>query len=161
MSEPNPSKRLRCPLCRAHLDLEALVMDEAQDALMQYVYRLTPAMRAALVPYLALFRAADRDMTPERALRLAREVAALDGDEAVLGAALSRVRESIVSKWSQSGRSPLKDHNYLRAVVVSVRADGVSHFPVCAAHPAPTQANERNSKTAQGVAALEQLKRER
>lgn len=153
MSTP---RKLRCPMCRTHLDLESMVMDEAQDALMKHIYSLPQELRLALVPYLALFRPEERDPTPERMLRLALEVAALESDQAVLAAALSRAREAVLTKWKRTGaRRALSEHTYLMPVLETVRHERAASPQQPPREPAAVI----RSHTAAGVAALEEMKR--
>ena len=113
----------RCPICHSRISLEALVQDEAGRELLALVARLDTETGAALVSYLGLFRPASRDLANERALRLAGETLALvlAADTARLAIALSETVEALRGKQP---RRPLKNHNYLRRVLESVRQPG-------------------------------------
>lgn len=109
----------RCPTCHARIDLESLIQDAAGRELLGLVAKLPDALCMPLVSYLGLFRAAQRDLANDRALRLAGEVLALGADPVPLGAALAETVQSIRAKGDTK---PLGNHNYLRRVLESVAA---------------------------------------
>ena len=113
----------RCPVCHSRLQLEALVQDEAGRQLLALVARLDTQTGAALVSYLGLFRSASRDLTNERALRLANEALGLvpASDTARLAIALS---ETVEALRGRQPRQPLKNHNYLKRVLETVTQRG-------------------------------------
>lgn len=119
----------RCPICHSHLSLEAICQDEAGRELLALLAGLDADLGRALVGYLGLFRPARRDLSNDRALRLARETLALCSDSVRLGAALAETVEAIRSK----GGASLKNHNYLARVIESTPARCV----VLAPEPAP------------------------
>jgi hypothetical protein len=143
----------RCPICRSRLDLEHLATDEAQDALLQYIYRLPQPLRLALVPYLGCWRSDQRDLAPERALRLAQEARALEPNDAILAAACSAATEGLRAKWQeQRARKHLTDHRYLLSCLDTARARHAAGQ--LAPDPAPGPAIAPGSRTAQGLAVL-------
>jgi hypothetical protein len=104
----------RCPVCHAHLHLDALVQDEAGRELLGLCATLPDDLGRALVGYLSLWRPARGDLDHARALKLAREVLALDPDPARLAWALAETVESLRAK-GEARR--MTNHNYLRRVL--------------------------------------------
>ena len=104
----------RCPVCHSQISLEAVCQDEAGRELLGLLANLPGETSRALVRYLGLFRPEKRDLSNDRALRLAREVLALCADSLRLSAAMSETVEAIRAK---SGAVPMKNHNYLRRVL--------------------------------------------
>ena len=104
----------RCPLCHGHLQLEAVVQDEAARAMLALLHGLPGGLGQALVSYLGLFRPERYDLTWERALRLAHEALAMEADHARLAWALAETVERIRAK-GESRR--MTNHNYLRKVL--------------------------------------------
>ena len=99
----------RCPVCHSHITLEAIVQDEAGRELMALLANLEGDLSRALVTYLGLFRPEKRDLSNDRALRIAKEVMALKNDSARLSHALAQTVEILRAKDGL----PLKNHNYL------------------------------------------------
>ncbi|HNJ38231.1 MAG TPA: hypothetical protein PL071_09470 [Nitrosomonas sp.] len=106
----------RCPVCHSHITLEAIVQDEAGRELMAMLANLEGDLSRALVTYLGLFRPEKRDLSNDRALRIAKEVMALTNDSARLSHALAQTVETLRAKDGL----PLKNHNYLRKVMSSL-----------------------------------------
>lgn len=104
----------RCPVCHAHLHLDALVQDEAGRELLALCVTLPDDLGRALVGYLGLWRPARGDLDNARALKLAREALALEPDAARLAAALHETVEAIRVK-GEARR--MTNHNYLRRVL--------------------------------------------
>lgn len=111
----------RCPVCHAHLHLDALVQDEAGRELLGLCATLPDDLGRALVGYLTLWRPARGDLDHARALKLAREVLALDQDPARLAWALSETVESLRAK-GEARR--MTNHNYLKRVLEGMPAAG-------------------------------------
>ena len=109
----------RCPVCHSQISLEAVCQDEAGRELLGLLANLPGEASRALVQYLGLFRPEKRDLSNDRALRLAREVLALCADSLRLSAAMSETVEAIRAK---SGAVPMKNHNYLRRVLEGMPA---------------------------------------
>lgn len=137
----------RCPACHAHLALDAVAADDAARELLGLLAPLPGDLGRALVLYLALFRPARQDLRWERALRLARDVLALEADANRLCAALEVTVEAIRAK---GGALPLRNHAYLQRVAEQLPA-------VVDAAPRPRRAAARQaepSKMLQGIASL-------
>lgn len=145
----------RCPICHSQIQLEALVQDEAGRQLMAALVPLTPEHGTAVVSYIGLFRAHNRDLANDRALRLIREVLELGGAE--IAPALVEVVEAMRSKAQQNPAvwKPLSNHNYLKRVIEGL---SVSVAPVAATAMQRVQPAKMTSKTAGGMMALEVLK---
>ncbi len=145
----------RCPICHSQIQLEALVQDEAGRQLMAALVPLTPEHGTAVVSYIGLFRAHNRDLANDRALRLIREVLELGGAE--IAPALVEVVEAMRSKAQQNPAvwKPLSNHNYLKRVIEGL---SVSVAPVAATAMQCVQPAKMTSKTAGGMMALEVLK---
>ena len=111
----------RCPVCHAHISLEAVCQDEAGRELLGLLATLPGETGRALVQYLGLFRPEKRDLANDRALRLAREALALSADPARLARAMSETVEALRAK----GGGPLRNHNYLRRVLEGLPDDVV------------------------------------
>lgn len=109
----------RCPICHSHIQLEALIQDDAGSELLGLLSGLGRPLARPLVQYLGLFRPAKSDLTNSRALRLCEEVLAL-GDRDTLAAALTDTVRSLHEKRLQGQVKPLKNHNYLRQVIGSI-----------------------------------------
>lgn len=140
----------RCPICHSRIHLEALVQDAAGRELLMLLTQLDTQTGAALVAYLGLFRSATRDLANDRALRLATETLDLcpPADRPRISVALAETVEAFRSKQPHR---PLKNHNYLVAVLKSIE------MPPVAAHAEETTILPK-SKTGQAYLALERLK---
>lgn len=108
----------RCPTCHGHVTLDALAQDDAARELLALFAGLDAPLGRALIGYLGLFRPSKRDLSHDRALRLAREALALCSDSMRLARALGDTVESIRGK----GGAVLKNHNYLARVLESTPA---------------------------------------
>ncbi len=148
---------LHCPCCHAQFSIEAITQDEAARELLVLV---GSQHAAPLLGYLALFRSEKRALSWERALRLAKEVVALDGDNRAIHE--SPLREAMVETIEAlrgKGGAPLKNHNYLKRVLESqVGVDGRG-----TACRALTDNRSRTaalpSKTSEAMQSLEEWKR--
>ena len=143
----------RCPVCHAHLHLDALVQDEAGRELLGLCATLPDDLGRALVGYLTLWRPARGDLDHARALKLAREVLALDPDPARLAAALSNTVESLRAK-GEARR--MTNHNYLRRVLEGTLAAGSL---VAVERTADPMRRGKTSATVDAVMRLEAIKR--
>ena len=158
----------RCPVCHSQISLEAVCQDEAGRELLGLLANLPGEASRALVQYLGLFRPEKRDLSNDRALRLAREVLALCADSLRLSAAMSETVEAIRAK---SGAVPMKNHNDLRrvlegmpetagALVVAGGVTGAVADPLAARlHREAKVRTAAPSATMNALAELEDLKR--
>ena len=157
----------RCPVCHSQISLEAVCQDEAGRELLGVLVGLPGESSRALVQYLGLFRPEKRDLSNDRALRLAREALALSPDYMRLSAAMSETVEAIRAK---SGAVPMKNHNYLKRVlegmpeatslVVAGGATGAVADPLAARlHREAKARTAAPSATMNALAGLEDLKR--
>ena len=158
----------RCPICHSQISLEAVCQDEAGRELLGVLASLPGDASRALVQYLGLFRPEKRDLSNDRALRLARDVLALATDSLRLSAAMSETVEAIRAK---SGAVPMKNHNYLRrvlegmpetagALVVAGGVTGAVADPLAARlHREAKGRTAAPSATMNALAELEDLKR--
>lgn len=137
----------RCPVCHAHVSLEAVVKDDATRDLIALLTTLDPDVARQLVAYLGLFRPEKQDLRTVRALQLAREVLELAPPTGRLATALSETVESLRAKAGPT----LKNHNYLRRVLDNTPEQSAP------AALAPRQPGG-SSKTAAAFAALETFK---
>jgi len=146
----------RCPICHSQIQLEALVQDEAGRQLLAALLPLSPEHGAALVSYIGLFRAHNRDLANDRALRLMKETLALGGAE--ITPALAEVVEAMRNKAAESPAAwkPLTQHNYLKRVIESLAARPAPAPQV--SQPGQDAKLKPTSKTAAGMLALEQMK---
>ncbi len=141
----------RCPVCHAHLHLDALVQDDAGRELLGLLAGVSGDLGRALVSYLVLFRPSKTDLSNERALRLAREVLALCDDAVRLAWALSETVQSIRAKGEDRR---MTNHNYLRRVLEG--APDATGEPVARITREDARAM---TKTEAAMLALERMKR--
>ena len=158
----------RCPVCHSQISLEAVCQDEAGRELLGILANLPGEASRALVQYLGLFRPEKRDLSNDRALRLAREALALCADSLRLSVAMTETVEAIRAK---SGAVPMKNHNYLRrvlegmpetagALVVAGGVTGAVADPLAARlHREAKGRTAAPSATMNALAELEDLKR--
>lgn len=137
----------RCPVCHSHIQLEAVVQDEAMSKLAGMLASMDGELSRPLVTYLGLFRPSKRDLANDRALKLCLEVIDLTSDNQRLAAALAQTVEQIRAK---GGGSTLKNHNYLKAVLESLKTS--ANMPTC------TKSQTGTSKTEQALMNIENLK---
>ena len=109
----------RCPICHSHIQLEALIQDDAGSELLGLLAGLGRPLARPLVQYLGLFRPAKSDLSNARALKLAQETIAL-GDRDTVTAALYDTVKSLHEKRLKGQVTPLKNHNYLRQVIGTI-----------------------------------------
>lgn len=155
--------RLRCPVCHAEAALEAWAEDDAAREMMGLLSGLEATLGRALVAYLGLWRSPSRALAWERALRLAREVLALEPDAARLAAALSQTVEQLRGKREAGDGRALSSHGYLKRVLEGMPR-AAQALPAVAADAAEATGGRRTRATAPsatlgGLMALEDLKR--
>jgi hypothetical protein len=118
-------KLARCPICHSHIQLEALIQDDAGSELLGLLAGLGRPLARPLVQYLGLFRPAKSDLSNARALKLAQETLAIADRDSLIVALQDTVR-SLHEKRQQGQQGqtkPLKNHNYLKQVLASVAPD--------------------------------------
>lgn len=120
----------RRPVCHNHIALEAITQDDAARELLGLLAAAPEDLGRALVAYLGLWRPAKQDLRWDRALRLAREVLALESDPARLAWALAETVEAIRAK---GGQTPIKSHGYLRRVLENAPDDFIAAKPISGA----------------------------
>jgi len=159
--------RLRCPVCHAEAALEAWAEDEAARELMGLLSGLDATLGRALVAYLGLWRSASRALAWERALRLAREVLALEADALRLAEALSQTVEQLRLKREAGDVRPLKSHGYLKRVLDGLPQRGAAAQVLEVVRPAAARTGRAAdarpstpSATMDGLMRLEALKRQ-
>lgn len=139
----------RCPVCHSRIGLEQLIQDEAGRELLALLACMQDYLAMQLVPYLGLFRPATRDLPNDRALRLAREAVMMCVDGPILAQALAETVQAMRVKQDQGGFKPLSNHNYLKQVLESVTARGMSGTALVTAQGSAPSAPR--SKTAQTI----------
>ena len=130
----------RCPVCHSRIDLEALVQDNAGRELLALLAQQDSSTGTALVTYLGLFRPAKRDLTNDRALKIARETLALEAAQ-WLTPALQETVDALREKRTQGDVRPLSNHNYLKSVMKSVIERGLRYTPEGKSAPYYTSAD--------------------
>jgi hypothetical protein len=150
-------------VCHAEAALEAWAEDDAAREMMGLLSGLDATLGRALVAYLGLWRSPSRALAWERALRLAREVLALEPDAARLAAALSQSVEQLRGKREAGDGRALSSHGYLKRVLEGMP---LAAQALAAAQPqTPEAASGRRARahapsaTLDGLMALEDLKR--
>lgn len=149
---------MRCPICHNPLSLEAITEDEAGQEFYQLFFKQPKELQKPLASYIGLFRKG-RDLAYSKNLRLIQEILDLSTPE-ILAIALHQVVDAMRKKQLDAGAEwqPLKNHNYLKQVIVSAQAN---YSPVVVERqnmPQQIQRGAPPSKVMQGLAALEQLK---
>lgn len=148
-------------MCHAEAALEAWAEDEAAREMMGLLSTLDATLGRALVAYLGLFRSGSRALSWERAVRLAREVLALEAEPVRLAAALSQTVEQLRAKREGGDIRPMSGHNYLKRVLDGTPMAATLTAAVQAQRPEPARIAPalRPSATVDGVMRLEALKR--
>lgn len=152
--------QLICPTCHAAFPFEAALKDDAGREFADLVGNLQPELKREMTHYLSYFRPAKQQLGWGRALRMAREVLALQADHALLQRALIDANAGLAEKRAQPGWAPLGNHNYLRRVLETVQARqaGVCATPALdvidgGARRAPA------TRTGQALGSLQDMKR--
>ncbi len=107
----------RCPICHSRIALEALVQDEAGRELLTVVAKLDTTLAGLVLRYLGLFRAPNRDLSNDKALKLLKEVLALSKNRFKLDEALEDTLNSLNQHQATGGFKQLTNHNYLKKVL--------------------------------------------
>lgn len=109
----------RCPVCHSHIQLEALIQDDAGSELLGLLAGLGRPLARPLVQYLGLFRPAKSDLSNARALKLAQETLAIADRDSLIAGLQDTVR-TLHEKRQRGENHPLKNHNYLKQVLTTV-----------------------------------------
>ncbi|MRD73308.1 hypothetical protein HCX48_00420 [Rhodocyclus tenuis] len=158
--------RTRCPSCGATLSLDALVAHDGAREAMAAVFKLSGALGAAVVRYLALFRPETRELTMDRVGRLLGDILpdiqaqriSRDGQvfDAPADAWIWAIEQSLAARDAGRLKTPLKGHGWLYEVISSYRPQ-TAH--VVADGPLRVPSGKQASRTLTGIAALEDFKR--
>lgn len=124
----------RCPVCHSHIQLEALIQDDAGSELLGVLAGLGRPLARPLVQYLGLFRPEKSDLSNARALKLAQETLAI-ADRDSLAAALQETVRTLHEKRQRGQHKAMKNHNYLKQVLTSVAPDASSPKPETGRRP--------------------------
>jgi len=144
----------RCPLCHARINLDALCQDEAGRELLGLLAGLDTLAGNALVGYLGLFRPATRDLSNDRALRLAREALSL-GETNAVATAMAETVQAMRAKQDEGEFRPLTNHRYLHRVLESVSSRPAA-LPITGSQQALNATKKPASKSAQALDMLSQ-----
>lgn len=135
--------QLTCFSCNATGSIEAFIKDDAAGELINLAGTLQPSLWRVLLGYIGLFRTS-RKLPFDKALKLAKEVLALDIDMSRLEIALGETVEALRNKAG----APLKNHNYLKRVLENTSLAAVSS-PV-----RPRSGNQSQSRRNKAIDAL-------
>jgi len=122
----------RCPICRTHLHLDALISDDAGRELLGIISQIDKRLGQAAVSYISLFRPEKSDLSNARAVKLLSETLALHKNIACLTKALNDTVFSLHAKRQQQlgyGQvpKPLANHNYLKQVLNTIKGEFTAH----------------------------------
>ena len=110
----------RCPNCHSRVSIETMTQDRCATELLGLLIDLPEGIGRALVVYLGLFRSQKRDLSNDRALKLAQQTLALSDNKAALAIAMTDTVQSMRIKQDEGSFKPLSNHNYLKRVLETV-----------------------------------------
>lgn len=110
----------KCPVCKSKFPLESLFQDQAGSEMMGLLATLPAGIAPRLLSYIGLFRAANRDLTFDRALRLLKETLKVCDDMERLAAGCEKTVENMREKQQKPDFKPLDNHNYLKKVLSDI-----------------------------------------
>ena len=152
--------QLNCPVCHAAFPLEVALQHEAGREVMAMLAGMEPTLAHPLITYIGFFRPAKQQLGWGRALRLMREVVALDGLAVpVLVLGLIEATRTLDDKRHQPGWKPLGNHNYLRRCLESAQARHDAGAVVQLTDSAQAPARQPRSKAGAALVSLEGMKR--
>ncbi len=125
----------RCPVCHSHIDLLALVEDEAGRDLLKQVAGFEAWLSPPLLSYIALFKPAKSDLNNARSLKLLQDVLALHSNRKLLALACDVTVQKIRASRQTGNAKPLRDHNYLKSVIDSRKTEFTSNAPAAVTQP--------------------------
>lgn len=128
-------KLSRCPVCHSHIDLLALVEDEAGRDLLKQVAGFEAWLSPPLLSYIALFKPAKSDLNNARSLKLLQDVLALHPNRKLLALACDVTVQQIRLSRQTGSAKPLRDHNYLKSVIDSKKSEFTNSVQPTAAMP--------------------------
>ncbi len=122
----------RCPICRTHLHLDALISDDAGRALLGMLSNINQRLAEPLVSYISLFRPEKSDLSNARASKLMAETLDLHKNPTCLAKAINDTVHSLHAKRQQQigyGQvpKPLANHNYLKQVLNTIKGEFTAH----------------------------------
>ncbi len=117
----------RCPTCHSRISLEAVVQDESGRELMALLAKTNSGYAKILVSYLGLFRSPSRDLSNDRALKLTKEISAISENKSHIKMALYETVQSMHLKQDKRQFKPLKNHNYLKAILKNITEQPGQH----------------------------------
>ena len=157
--------RTRCPSCGATLSLDALVAHDGAREALALAFKLSGALGAMVLRYLALFRSESRDLSMDRVARLLNEL--LPDMQAQRISRNGQVYDAPPEAWLWAmGRAvdardngtlqlPLKSHGWLYEVLTTYRPSGT----VQTTGLVGSTGKQAPSKTLGAIAALEERAR--
>ncbi len=110
----------KCPVCKSKFPLESLFQDQAGSEMMGLLATLPAGIAPRLLSYIGLFRAANRDLTFDRALRLLKETLKVCDDMERLAAGCEKTVENMRKKQQKNDFKPLDNQNYLKEVLSDI-----------------------------------------
>lgn len=123
--------KTRCPSCGATFSLDVLVGHEGTREALQVAFKISGALGAALIRYLALFRPETRELTLDRVAKLLGELLpdlqaqkimrAGKSYEAPTEAWIWAIEQTISARDAGRLATPLKTHGYLYEVITNWR----------------------------------------
>ncbi len=114
----------RCPVCHAHITLDAMTADAAAREVLLLFAALHDELAHALLGYISLWRPAKRDLSYARTLKIATDTLALEPTRSdALVQALSETVHTLRAKAAGgAGTLPISSHGYLKQVLKSTVA---------------------------------------
>lgn len=154
--------RTRCPSCGATLSLDALIAHDGAREALTAAFKLSGALGAALVRYLALFRPESRELTMDRVARLVGDLLpdlqaqriSRNGQvyDAPFEAWVWAIEQALAARDAGRLTLPLKSHGWLYEVISNWRPQTGQIVTTGEPRQALTKSQ---SKTLSAIAALE------
>ena len=111
----------RCPVCHSRISIDALIQDESGRHLLALLAKLDTTSAATLINYLGLFRSASRDLSNDRALRLAQDIQEMPENKTHKNMAMAETVNAMRVKQDQKCFKPLKNHGYFKALLKDIK----------------------------------------
>lgn len=152
--------QLSCPTCHAAFPIEAALQHEAGREVMATLAGMAPELALPLVHYIGYFRPAKQQLGWGRALRLMREVLALQAMPAdVLALGLAEAARTLDDKRAAPGWKPLGNHNYLLRCLESAQARSSATGVVLAAAGGQAKAGPAPGRALAGFKTLQGMRK--